>query len=41
MIAPFQGQMPKVSGLGQGMCQNAMMVACGSRSRIIFGNSAK
>ncbi len=36
-----QGQMPKRSALGQGMCQKVMMVARGSRSRIIRGASAK
>ena len=33
--------MPKRSELGQGMCQNVMMVARGSRSRISCGASAK
>ena len=30
-----QGQMPNDSGFGQGMCQNARMVAAGSARRII------
>ncbi len=33
--------MPIRSALGQGMCQKVMMVALGSRSRIIRGASAK
>ena len=36
-----QGQIPNASGLGQGMCQNATIVAVGSASWIILGNSAK
>ncbi len=36
-----QGQMPKDSGLGQGMCQKVMMVALGSDLRIIPGSRAK
>ena len=36
-----QGQMPKRSAFGQGMCQNMMTVARGSRSRISRGASAK
>ena len=35
------GQMPKRSELGQGMCQNMMTVARGSRSRIRRGTRAK
>jgi hypothetical protein len=40
-ISRRHGQMPKDSGLGQGMCQKVRMVARGSRSRIIAGSSAK
>jgi hypothetical protein len=36
-----QGRMPKASGLGQGMCQKAMMVARGRRLRTMRGSSAK
>ncbi len=36
-----QGQIANASGLGQGMCQNVMIVASGRRSRIIRGSSAK
>jgi hypothetical protein len=36
-----QGQMPKDSGLGQGMCQKVRMVACGSFSRTMAGSRAK
>ncbi len=35
------GQIANASGLGHGMCQNVMIVAFGSRSRIIRGSSAK
>ena len=41
MIASPHGQIPKASALGQGMCQNVMTVASGSRSRIMRGSSAK
>ena len=40
-ISRRHGQMPNDSGLGQGMCQKVMMVARGSRARIIAGSSAK
>ena len=36
-----QGQIANASGLGQGMCQNEMIVAAGSVWLIIRGNSAK
>ena len=36
-----QGQMPNASGLGQGMCQKATIVASGKASWIILGSSAK
>ena len=35
------GQMPMRSALGHGMCQNMMMVARGSVSRIMRGASPK
>ena len=35
------GQIPNRSAFGQGMCQKLMIVARGSRSRIIRGASAK
>ena len=41
MISARQGQMPKVSEFGQGMCQKVMIVALGSSFRIIRGASAK
>ena len=40
-ISRRQGQMPKDSGFGHGMCQKLRMVARGSRSRIIAGSNAK
>ena len=40
-ISSRQGQMPKDSGFGQGMCQNVMIVALGRALRIISGRSAK
>ena len=40
-ISRFHGQTPKVSALGQGMCQNRAMVALGILARMSFGNSAK
>ena len=40
-ISSRQGQMPKASGFGHGMCQKVRMVARGSRSRIMRGSSAK
>ncbi len=40
-ISSFHGQMPKVSAFGQGMCQKVMIVALGSRSRIMRGARAK
>ena len=41
MISSRQGQIPKVSAFGQGMCQNVTIVARGRRSRIMRGSSAK
>ena len=41
MSSSRHGQMPKRSAFGQGMCQKVMIVARGSRSRIICGASAK
>ena len=41
MIASFHGQIPNASALGQGVCQNMITVASGSRSRIMRGSSAK
>ena len=41
MISSFHGQMPNISGFGQGMCQNVMMVAFGSFLRSMLGSSAK
>ena len=35
------GQIANASGFGHGMCQNVMIVASGSCSRIIRGSSAK
>jgi hypothetical protein len=36
-----QGQIPKLSAFGHGMCQKVRIVARGSRWRIICGASAK
>jgi hypothetical protein len=40
-ISRFHGHTPKVSALGQGMCQNSAIVAFGIFRRISCGNSAK
>ena len=41
MIRSRHGQIPKVSGFGQGMCQNAMIVARGNGFRSMRGKMAK
>ncbi len=40
-ISSRQGQIPKRSEFGHGMCQNVITVARGSFSRIIRGSRAK
>ncbi len=37
----LQGQMPKDSGFGQGMCQKVMIVAFGRAARTIAGTRAR
>ena len=41
IISSFHGQIPNISGFGQGMCQKVMMVAFGSLLRNMLGSSAK
>ena len=41
MISLRQGLMLKVSAFGQGICQNIITVALGSRSLIMRGSNAR